>query len=293
MELKYIVNTNDTYQTVHHVLLNEFKLSTRLLNKLIKTHNIYLNSKIADTRENVFSGDIVIANLNYDEDNSNIIPHKMDLEIVYEDEWFLVINKPSGIPVHPSMLYYENSLSNGVKFYFNRIGLHKKIRPVNRLDLNTSGLVVFAKNEYIQEQLSLQMKESIFQKEYICFVQGILSKKSGTIDLPIARKSDSIIERCISNEGKPSITEYTVLKEFNNYSKVKCNLLTGRTHQIRVHFSSIGHPLLGDTLYGIVSDMISRQALHSYKISMIHPITREPLVLISDLPYDMRKLEYT
>lgn len=292
MELKYIVSTNDTYQTVHHVLLNKFKLSTRLLNKLIKTHNIYLNSKIADTRENVFSGDIVMVNLNYDEDNSNIIPHKMNLKIVYEDEWFLVIDKPSGIPIHPSMLYYENSLSNGVKFYFDSIGLYKKIRPVNRLDLNTSGLVVFAKNEYIQEQLSLQMKESIFQKEYICFVQGILSKKSGIIDQPIARKANSIIERCISNEGKPSVTEYTVLKEFNNYSKVQCNLLTGRTHQIRVHFSSIGHPLLGDTLYGIASDKISRQALHSYKISMLHPITREPLVLIADLPGDMKNLEY-
>lgn len=157
----------------------------------------------------------------------------------------MVINKPANLAVHPSMLHYGNSLSNGVKYYFDSIGLKKKIRPVNRLDKNTSGLVIFAKCEYIQECLSKQMESNVFKKEYLCLAQGNFGdKKNGIIDLPIARKDDSIIERCINKSGKPSVTYYEVLKEFDNFSLVKCILKTGRTHQIRVHMKAIGHPLL-------------------------------------------------
>ena len=208
----------------------------------------------------------------------------MKLDIIYEDEWLIVINKSAGIPVHPSMLHYTDSLSNGIRFYFDSIGLKKKIRPVNRLDLNTSGLVVFAKCEYIQEQLSAQMQTNDFKKEYICLVEGHLNEKSGIIDLPISRKPGSIIERCVSPDGQKSITKFTVLKEFDNYSLVKCILKTGRTHQIRVHFSYIGHPLLGDTLYGHSSNLINRQALHSYRISFIHPVTKHVLSFETPVP---------
>lgn len=291
MELKYVVEDLSTYQNINQILTNHFKISTRLLNKLIKNHLIYKNSAIADTRESISIGDIITINLNYNEDNSNIIPTKMTLDIIYEDDWFIIINKPAGIPVHPSALHYTDSLSNGVRYYFDSINLEKKIRPVNRLDLNTSGLVIFAKSEYIQEQLSYQMKEDIFKKEYICFINGSLDEISGIIDLPIARKDGSIIERCIDNNGQKSITIYEVLKKYDNYSKVKCLLKTGRTHQIRVHFSHIGHPLLGDTLYGFSSNFIDRQALHSYKVSFIHPITLEHLSFIAPLPDDMASLE--
>ena len=129
-----------------------------------------------------------------------------------------------------------------------------------------------------------------FYKEYIAIVEGIFKNKSGIIDLPIARKENSIIERCVSDIGQNAITEYEILREFNNMSLVKCILKTGRTHQIRVHMASIGHPLLGDTLYGSASDLIDRQALHSYKISFIHPITKEPISLKSDVPIDMKKV---
>lgn len=290
MKLKYIVRENDNYKNINEILSSEFHFSTRLTTKLIKSNKIFLNGKICDTRSNIKYGDVIIVDLNIIEDNTNIVPSKMDLDILYEDEWFLVINKPAGIAIHPSQLHYDNSLSNGVKYYFDLIGLKKKIRPVNRLDFNTSGLVIFAKCEYIQEEFSKQMQNNIFKKEYLCITEGFLENKKGTIDLPIARKEGSIIERCINRNGQKSITNYEVIDEFKNYSLVKCKLETGRTHQIRVHLSNISHPLLGDTLYGNSSELITRQALHSSKIILIHPISKKQLCFKSNLPHDMQKL---
>lgn len=290
MELKYIVKENEKNKSVNEILLTNFNFSTRLLTKLIKDKNIYMNSFITDTRNTVTNGDIILLDFNYEEDNSNIVPTKMNLDIIYEDEWLLVVNKPAGIPIHPSRLHYEDSLSNGIKYYFDGINLKKKIRPVNRLDLNTSGLVIFAKCEYIQENFSKQMANDTFKKEYLCIVQGLLDKNIDTIDLPIARKRGSIIERCIDKNGQKSITHYEVIQEFENYSLVQCKLETGRTHQIRVHMQAINHPIIGDTLYGTSSRLINRQALHSYKIECIHPVTKGKLSFIAKLPEDMENL---
>lgn len=289
MKLEYKVQSN-TYETINQILKNEFGLSSRLLPKLIKNQKVFLNNKITDTRNKIEINDTVTVLLDLEEDNSNIKPTKMNLNIAYEDETVLVINKPAGIAVHPSMEHFSNSLSNGVKYYFDKIGLKKKIRPVNRLDKNTSGLVVFAKNEYVQENLIQQMSNGTFKKEYLAICDGIFEKKKGTVDLPIARKENSIIERCINENGQQSITHYEVLKEFATYSLVRCTLETGRTHQIRVHMKAIGHPLLGDTMYGTDSCLISRQALHSYKISFSHPATKKHIELTCDLPEDMKKV---
>ena len=290
MELKYIVKKYDENKSINEILLTNFNLSTRLLTKLMKNKNIYINGNMTDTRNTVTTGDIILLDFNYEEDNSNIIPSKMNLDILYEDEWLLVVNKPAGIPIHPSRLHYYDSLSNGVKYYFDTINLKKKIRPVNRLDLNTSGLVIFAKCEYIQEEFSKQMANDIFKKEYLCIIEGLLENKKDTINLPIARKEGSIIERCIDKTGQKSITHYEVLKEFENHSLVHCILETGRTHQIRVHMKAINHPIVGDTLYGTPSHLINRQALHSYKIECIHPVTKKNLSFIAKLPKDMDTL---
>lgn len=245
MKLEYFIKENDIGKSIHMLLKNELNISTRLLTKLIQHEKIYMNHQKCDTRDIVASGDMLEIFFDMPENNSNILPTKMKLDILYEDAWFLVIDKSAGIPIHPSRLHYTDSLSNGVKFYFDSIGLSKKIRPVNRLDLDTSGIVIFAKCAYIQESFIRQMAKKLFQKEYLCITQGILEQKSGTITLPIARKSGSIIERCIDTEkGQPCMTHYNVIKEDSNYSLVKCKLETGRTHQIRVHMASIGHPLL-------------------------------------------------
>lgn len=239
MEIKYIIKENDKLNNVNEVLKNKFNISTNLKSKLIKNKCILKNNNVCDSRNNVKIRDIITICFNYEEESENIIPTKMDIDIVYEDEWLLVINKPQNMAVHPSVLHYNNSLSNGVKYYFNTIGLKKKIRPVNRLDRNTSGLVLFAKCEYIQECLIKQMQKNEFKKEYIAIAHGIFEKKKGTINLPIARKDNSIIERCINKNGQNAITHYEVLKEYKNYSLIKCILETGRTHQIRVHLAAI------------------------------------------------------
>lgn len=290
MNFTYTISENDLYTTVKDVLRNYFFVSSRLLTKLKINKCIYLNNKLCNLSDTVTIGDIVSFNLNYEEDNSNIVATNIPLNIIYEDSCFLILNKKPNIAIHPSMLHYDNSLSNGVKFYFDKIGLKKKIRPVNRLDRNTSGLVIFAKNEYVQEFLIKQMQNNTFSKEYLAILEGILDEKQGTINAPIARKKDSIIERCIDKTGDTAITHYKVLKDFNNLSLVNFKLETGRTHQIRVHSSYIGHSILGDDLYGNKSNLILRQALHSYKISFIHPKTREKLELEIDLPSDMKNI---
>lgn len=289
MLLQFIVQNNN-YSNINQILKQELNISSRLLQKLINSKHIYLNNNIVDTRNSVKLNDVISVNLDFDEESENIIPQKMNLNIVYEDESFLIINKPPQIAIHPSILHYNDSLANGVKYYFDEINLHRKIRPVNRLDFNTSGLVLFAKNQYIQECLISQMKNHTFCKEYIAVVYGKFKEKSGIINLPIARKENSIIERCISETGQQAITHYEVLQEFTDISVVKCILETGRTHQIRLHMSAIGHPLIGDSMYGITSNFINRQALHSSKISFIHPISKEHMSFECSLPEDIQRL---
>ncbi len=288
MELIYKIEQKN--RTINQILQNNLKVSSRLLYKLIKNNCIFLNGKECDTRNIALPNDVISINFDYEEDNSNIVPTKINLDIVFEDEWLLIVNKPANLATHPSILHFSDSLCNGVRFYFDSIGLKKKVRPVNRLDLNTSGLIVFAKCEYIQECLISQMKLNLFKKDYIAICDGIFENKFGIINLPIARKENSIIERCISENGQHSVTHYKVLKEFNSYSLVNCCLETGRTHQIRVHMSAIGHPLIGDSLYGSISNLINRHALHCYHIYFLHPILKTNLDFVCNLPNDFKIL---
>lgn len=290
MNLSYQIDKDEHYDNVLHVLKEQFLLSDRLITKLKKANKIYLNSLPTYTKKSVTVGDTVSVLIDFEEDNSNIVASNIPLNIIYEDDYLLVLNKPANIAIHPSILHFDNSLSNGVKFYFYKLGLKKKIRIVNRLDRNTSGIVILAKNEYIQECLIKQMKTNEFKKEYLAIAKGILESKSGTLNFPIARKEGSIIERTVSSDGDSAITHYDVVKEFNNLSLVHIVLETGRTHQIRVHFSHIGHPILGDTLYGSPSELINRQALHSYKLTFIHPVTKKELILESSLPNDIKNI---
>lgn len=290
MILNYIVDDLLKYPIVRNVLKNRFNMSNRLISKLKSNKLIFLNNKMTYLDKKLSLGDIVSCSLDICEESENIIPIKMDLDIIYEDDCLLAINKPPHIAVHPSILHYENSLSNGVKYYFNSIGLKKKIRPVNRLDRDTTGLVIFAKNEYIQESLIRQMMLNKFYKEYIAILDGIVNPDKGIIDAPIGRKENSIIERCINENGSPAITNYEVVSLFNNMSLVKFVLKTGRTHQIRVHSQFIGHSIIGDTLYGNSSLLINRQALHCYRLIFNHPIKNKKIELVSPIPDDFQNV---
>lgn len=288
MKLTYTIQPNDNFFNVKELLKLKFQISDRLLVKLKKNKKIWLNSTptFVDSRLKPF--DIVEILIDFEEKSENIIPTQMDLNIIYEDEYYIVINKPSGIAIHPSILHYTDSLANSVKFYFEQKNIKKKIRPINRLDKDTSGIVIFAKNEYIQEFLVKEMKKNTFFKEYIAVCEGIFESKIGTINLPIGRKENSIIERCVCSNGDIAITHYNVLKSLKNTSVVHVTLETGRTHQIRVHLSNIGHPILGDTLYGNPSSVINRQALHAYKVKFIHPITGLNVEYIATIPSDIK-----
>lgn len=289
MKLEYKIKDNK-YTNIKQILKEEFHISDRLIIKLKKNNHIYINNNSVPISEDFKVNDLLTIDLDFTEESENIISTKMNLDILYEDDGLLIINKSSNIPVHPSMMHFENSLSNGVKYYFETNNIKRKIRPVNRLDKNTSGIVIFAKNEYIQECLSKQMQLGLFNKEYIAILEGNLENNSGTINAPISRKENSIIERKVSEKGATSITHYELIKNYNDYCLVKFILETGRTHQIRVHSKYIGHPILGDTLYGNLSNLIGRQALHAYKVEFIHPITSKTIEIISNLPYDIKNL---
>ena len=288
MKLKYEILGENKYYNVKEVLKAHFQISDRLITKLKKSKQIYLNGSPVYVTEKINLGDIIEVNIDFDEVSDNIVPTKMSLDILLEDEALLIVNKPAGMPVHPSQNHYTNSLSNGVKYYFNQNNINKKIRPVNRLDKDTSGIVIFAKNEYIQESLVKQMKNNYFKKEYVTVLEGNLNKKSGTINAPIARRAGSIMEREISKVGETAISHFELLENCKNYCIVKYTLETGRTHQLRVHSKYIGHPILGDTLYGNSSSLIARQALHAYKISFIHPLSKKQIILQAPIPDDMQ-----
>lgn len=334
MKIEYKVKENE--KNINEILKDTFHISSRLCGKLKKNHCLKIirtnqtvkhsesNSTISKSNNNIIQntsenrnpnvlhyGDVLIIDLDYEEDTSNIISVNKPLKTLYEDEFVLAVNKPAFMPVHPSMNHFTDSLSNIVRAYFDKNGIHKKTRPVNRLDRNTSGIVVFSKNEYVQEMLIQEMKSHKFVKKYIAFVYDNNLPDEGIIKKPIGRKAGSIMERTINKNElmsgykmEDAITKYKVLKRVNGIAKVECNLLTGRTHQIRLHFDSIGCPLVGETLYNhslaqfldknkISTEILSfpRQALHCSEISFDEPLTSKKIDITSSLPDDMMILE--
>lgn len=300
MKLEYVVKKEDQNLMVRDIVKKKLKVSSRLYRKIVK--DIKLNDKECYVSNRVKENDIVSVNLDnaYDEnisyDKFTVWEHKLD--ILYEDEYVLCVNKESGVVCHPTSLHQEKTLYNAVIYYYMKQGLKVPIHFVNRLDRDTTGVVVIAKHKYVQELLVKQMEEGSFNKEYIAIVYGKMENDTGVIERRIKRKENTIILREVTDSlgGDYAKTEYEVLKynEKANYSVLKVKLYTGRTHQIRVHFSSIGHPLLGDELYvnesnirvQNIKEYISRQALHSEKISF-YDINGKRVEVLAPLPNDM------
>lgn len=291
MDFKYYVNSQDSGRTVKSILINNFELSKNLIQKLKYKRKILCNKVPVYIDHIVASGDIVEACANFTEQSANVTPQKMDLSILYEDDYIIALDKPAGIIVHPTSPKFNNTIANGLVYYFQSKGLQIKIRPVSRLDRDTTGVIVFAKNQFVQDRLIKQMNTNQYRKEYIGIVHGYPVESSGTINLPIAKTAGSIISREVSEFGAPSITHYTSIEHLNNSTMMNFTLETGRTHQIRVHCQSIGLPLIGDTLYSnIATTLISRQALHAHYVKFIHPITKKIVEITSPLPKDINEL---
>lgn len=291
MNFKYIVDENNSGRTVYSILRQEFDFSDRLITRLKRHKSVFCNGIHVFVTHILKTGDVLEANVNFEETSKNIKPVKMDLSILYEDNAIVALDKPAGTVINPIGAYTDNTLANGLAYYFHSKGYKMKIRPVNRLDIDTTGIVVFAKNGFVHDKLRKQMIANQYHREYIGVVHGCPKEPMGTINLPIARCSDSIILREISESGAPSVTHYTVMEYLDDAAIVKFVLETGRTHQIRVHCKAIGHPLIGDTLYShIPSTLIFRQALHSCYVGLTHPITGEKIEIVSPMPKDMLEL---
>ncbi|ABN52038.1 MAG TPA: RluA family pseudouridine synthase [Hungateiclostridium thermocellum] len=310
MNLKYTVDKETSGKTVKHILKKQLKLSERLIKKLKRQGKILCNNRPVYVNAVVCENDIIEVDLDFDDSGIFIQPEDIPIDIIYEDEFLIALNKQPGIVVHPTCSHPGGTLANAVAFHLQKKGIVKKIRPVIRLDRDTSGIIIFAKNPYCQEFLIRQMNDKTFIKEYIGIVHKVLENDNGTIDLPIARKPGSIMLRHISPDGDPAVTHYTVLERLNGATLVKFRLETGRTHQIRVHCQAIGHPLLGDTLYpfedtpyslsgnnphitqantpSITSGIITRQALHSQRAVFLHPFTKKILEITAPIPEDMK-----
>lgn len=218
-----------------------------------------------------------------------IEPVELPFGIVYEDDDLMVVDKPADMPVHPSMKNHYNTLANAAAWYGRTKGDSFVYRCVNRLDRDTTGLLILAKHILSATGLYGQMRAREIRRTYLAIVKGMI-REEGTIDLPVGRKEDSAIERMIDLEhGERAVTHYRPVRQGKDWTLIECRLETGRTHQIRVHMSSFGHPLIGDFLYGSREEQMPRQALHSWKLSFVHPIMGRPMEFVSPLPPDMQK----
>lgn len=286
----YTISTEYNEQTLLSFLKHK-NYSSQIITHLKRTENgILLNGEWGRVRDILHTGDMLIINLIETESSENIIPTNLPLDIVYEDEDILIINKPADMPIHPSQGNYDNTLANAVAYYYQQKGESFTYRCINRLDRDTTGILIVAKHMYSASLLSEMVAKREIHREYLALATGEVPK-SGTIVASIGRVDASTIERHVDEaHGDYACTHYKRLIYNNGYSLVSLKLETGRTHQIRVHMKHIGHPLPGDFLYNPDYSVIKRQALHSHRLVFKHPITGESLEFVADLPMDMKKI---
>lgn len=278
--------TNEDELTLKEILLDKLNFSVRSIAKMKREESVFVNGVFKKPSTKLTNGDLIEVKI--EEEMANFESQNLNLEILYDDFDIIMVNKPPFMVVHPTKSHFDNTIANGVTYYIKEKKENVKIRFVNRLDMNTSGLVIVAKNAYAHHTLSLDMSNNDVEKKYITVVEGILENDEGTIDAPIYRPTEDSIKRVIDERGQASITHYKVLERLNNATLVEVKLETGRTHQIRVHMAHIGHGIIGDELYGYVDEnLINRQALHAYSLEFNQPRTKEKFQFKADLPKDI------
>jgi 23S rRNA pseudouridine1911/1915/1917 synthase len=282
-------------QCVRHVLQVELKLSTKMIKSLKYTPlGIAVDGKAVTVRHILKVGECLSLAIEDSESSPALTPIDLSLDILYEDEDIVVPSKPADMPTHPSHDHYTDTVANALAFRYEKEGIPFVFRPINRLDRNTSGLLLIARNKRAAGKLTQSMQKGEIKKTYLAVAVGEMREKEGVIDAPLHRTKESIIVREVCAPTEPdadaACTEYSVLATENGYSLVLVRPLTGRTHQIRVHFAHAGHPLVSDDLYGTPSPLINRHALHAYQLSFPHPMREESLTFSAPLCGDMREL---
>ena len=262
-------------------LMDKLDISRSKVQKLIELDKILVNGKIVKSSYVVKENDIILVS-DIEEENYDIEPENIKLDIVYEDEYLLVVNKPSGMVVHPGNGNYNHTLVNALMYHCNNnlSTVNGTIRPgiVHRIDADTSGLLLVAKNDMVHNDLAKQISEKSVVRKYICLVQGVIEEDSATIDAPIGRDKNNRKKMCVTGDNsKDAITHIKVIERYHSSTLIECTLETGRTHQIRVHMAYINHPVVNDLVYGYnrVDDASFGQMLHAKEIGFVHPVTKE------------------
>lgn len=285
--VEHTVAAEEAGRTVREILNGPMQVSGRMIQKLTRSAGIRLNRGATHLKRRVRQGDVLAARLAQNEE-SGLIPEPMELSIVHEDPDVLVIDKPAGLMVHPVAKGQTGTLAHGVAHHFASRGVRARVRPVHRLDRDTSGLLLVAKTAFAHQVLDRQLREREMSRGYLALVGGLPAEGEGRIDAPIGSHPVHRHLRAVSEGGEPAATRFRVVERFTDAALLALELETGRTHQIRVHLAHLGHPVLGDAQYGGRQvDGLRRQALHATRLSFTHPTSGEPMSLESPLPPDL------
>lgn len=293
--LEYTATEKDAGLLLEQVLKEKLRVSGRMIQRLTRGKGLIVNKKPPFLKKKVKVGDRIKVRVGDGRAEPPLQPVHLPLEVLFEDDALMVVNKPAGLMVHPVKQGQNQTLAHGIAYHRMEQGKSGVVRPVHRLDKDTSGTILFAGNGYIHKLLDQQIREREISRTYLAIVQGKWGEPGdqGTIHVPIARDPSHPVRRMVKVGGEEAITHYIIREVFPQATLVEAKLETGRTHQIRVHFSHMGHPLLGDSLYGGPTGKeagITRQALHGHHISFRHPVTGEVMVITAPLPEDIEKL---
>ncbi|MBV9774613.1 MAG: RluA family pseudouridine synthase [Gemmatimonadetes bacterium] len=286
--IEHTVSAEEVGRTVEEILTGPLQVSRRMIQRLTRSRGLRLNRGPAYLARKVRAGDVVAARVAAAEE-AGLEPVPMELRVVHEDADVLVVDKPPFLLVHPTSPDQRSTLAHGVAHHYREQGLHARVRPVHRIDRDTSGLVLFAKTGFAHQHLDRQLRERELSREYLALVQGVMEQDAGTIDAPIGRDRQHPELRAVRpGAGEPALTRFRVEERYVGATLVRLELETGRTHQIRVHLAHAGHPVLGDRQYGRAGlSLLKRQALHAARMSFTHPATGASLTLEAPLPDDM------
>lgn len=284
---EHTVREDEAGKTVQEILTGNLGISRRMIQRLTRAKGVLVNRKTAYLARKVKAGDVVAAKLG-EREGTGVEPVEMELDVVHEDRDILVLNKPAFLLVHPTSPEHTRTLSHGIAHHFVSRGIDARVRPVHRIDRDTSGLLLVAKSAFAHQHLDRQLRERTLTREYLALVHGQVAEEEGAVDAPIGRHGRNPSLRAVRPGGETALTRFRVRERFERATFLELELDTGRTHQIRVHMAHLGHPVLGDRSYGgAAPSLIRRQALHAWRMSFVHPATREALAFEAPLPEDM------